>query len=350
MKRKTSLTALVVILAVIVSIGLFLTVFRPHPASTPVVSFSHSMSTLNTKDMNVTQGATVQVNFTFTERFDIPVTIPLESLKIVSYKDTINLNWQAPWNLSIVQERVFNYRLSPNQLTLQPLMSNSTVLTINLADNAPIGSYELALTTGKIKDEISGESFTESIPIEMIVTPKPNVSGTYPTIDTLVPGTRNESSGTIDYWLDNTFEYQMVNGQWETMNSATNATSPGINIPMNCRNDGSSTASFDLIISFTNAVYGGSSNIPRTMIMWNKINDTSAKYSFNIGPHETQSINVSFAIDNNTDHFAVSLSFESSQKLHVESAQKGSAPWQVVYRTLYYGRTGSNLFAPAQIS
>ena len=162
--------------------------------------------------------------------------------------------------------------------------------------------------------------------------------------------TRNEAAGTIDYWLDNTFKYQMVNGQWETMNSATNATSPGINIPINCRNDGSSTASFDLIISFSNAVYGGSSDIPRTMIMWNKINETAAKYSFNVSPNETQSINVSFAIDNNTDHFAVSLSFESSQKLHAESAQKGSQPWQVVYRTLYYNRIGDGPFTPAMIS
>ena len=162
--------------------------------------------------------------------------------------------------------------------------------------------------------------------------------------------TRNEAAGTIDYWLDNTFKYQMVNGQWETMNSATNATSPGINIPINCRNDGSSTASFDLIISFSNAVYGGSSDIPRTMIMWRIINDTSANYSFNVGPHEIQSINVSFAIDNNTDHFAVSLSFESSQHLQVESAQKGNFPWQVVSRTLFYGKIGNNPFAPALIS
>lgn len=158
-------------------------------------------------------------------------------------------------------------------------------------------------------------------------------------------------TGTIDYWFDNTLEYQMVNGQWETVNFSTNVTSPGINIPINCRNDGSSTASFDLIISFTNAVYGGSSDIPRTMIMWGIINDTAAKYSFIVSPHETQSINVSFAIDNNAQHFTVSLSFESSQLLlHAESAQKGSQPWQVVYRSLYYGRIGNNAYAPALIS
>jgi hypothetical protein len=157
-------------------------------------------------------------------------------------------------------------------------------------------------------------------------------------------------AGTIDYWLDNNFEYQQVNGQWETINFATNATSPGINIPINCRNDDASSASFDLIISFTNAVYKGSANIPRTMIMWRIINDTAANYSFNVGPHETQNINVSFAIDNNTDHFAVNLSFESKQFLQVESAQKGSQPWQTVYRSLFYGRIGSNPYHPAMIS
>ncbi len=161
---------------------------------------------------------------------------------------------------------------------------------------------------------------------------------------------QNGTDGTIDYWLDNTLGYRMVNGQWETINLASNATSPGANILINCRNDGSSRASFDLIISFANAVYGGSSNIPRTMIMWNKINDTSAKYSFIVSPHQTQSINVSFAIKDNTDDFTVSLSFESSQPLKVESAQKGSQPWQVVYRSLYYGRTGDDSFVPAMIS
>jgi len=162
--------------------------------------------------------------------------------------------------------------------------------------------------------------------------------------------TQQAAAGTIDYWLDNTFQYQLVNGQWETINSATNATSPGINIPINCRNDGSSTVSFDLIISFTNAVYGGSSEFPRTMIMWSKINDTAANYSFIVSPHQTQNINVSFAIDDNTDHFTVSLSFESSQHLKTESAQKGTQPWQVVYRTLYYNRIGNSAFAPAMIS
>ncbi len=155
--------------------------------------------------------------------------------------------------------------------------------------------------------------------------------------------------GTIDFWLDHTLEYQVVNGQWETIDLATNATSPGLQIPINARNDGSSTASFDLIVSFTNAVYGGSSDVPRTMIMWSKINDTSAKYSFIVSPHQTQSINVSFSIGDNIDHFTVRLFFESSQPLHVEPAQKGSQPWQTVYRSLYFGRTGENAFAPALI-
>ncbi len=156
--------------------------------------------------------------------------------------------------------------------------------------------------------------------------------------------------GTIDYWLGNTLEYQKVDGQWETVNFTNNGTSPGINIPIYCRNDGFSTASFDLIISFTNAIYGGSSDTPRTMIMWGKINDTAARYSFTVSPHQTQSINVSFAIDSSTQSFSVSLSFESTQLLRVESAQKGSVPWDVVYRSLSYSQIGNNTYVPALIN
>ena len=157
-------------------------------------------------------------------------------------------------------------------------------------------------------------------------------------------------NGTIDYWLNDTLKYQLVEGQWQTVDYATNITSPGIYNTINCRNDGSTTASFDLTISFKNAVYGGSSDIPRTMIMWEKINDTAAKYSFNVSPHQTQSINVSFLISNNTQNFNIALSLQSSQPLHVESAQKGTYPWQTVYRTLFYGQSSNNTYWAAHIS
>jgi hypothetical protein len=157
-------------------------------------------------------------------------------------------------------------------------------------------------------------------------------------------------SGTIDYWLEDTMKYQLINGQWQSVNYATNASSLGIYIPVHCRNDGFSVASFDLIISFKNAIYNGSTDEPKTLIAWEKINDTTAKYSYMVNPHSSQSINVSFQIENETKGFVVSLAFQSNQLLQVESAQKGSQPWQTVYRTLYFGQSVNNTYVAAHIS
>ena len=157
-------------------------------------------------------------------------------------------------------------------------------------------------------------------------------------------------NGTIDYWLNDTLKYQLVHSQWQTVDYTTNETSLGIHNTINCRNDGSTTASFNLTISFKNAIYGGSSDIPRTMIMWRKISDTSAQYSFNVSPHQTQSINVSFSIANSTQTFNIALSFQSNQPLHIESAQNGTQPWQTVYRSLFYGQISNNTYVAAHIS
>jgi hypothetical protein len=172
--RKIGAVAIVLIIVIIV-LGAFVC-FRSaiHPASTPVVSYSLNYSPLNTKDMNVSQGTTLLINLNFTSRAYNQMTIPLENLGLVAYSDKIDyLHWDVSnWNSSIIQEKVFNYSFGTSQLDLQPAMSNSTVLTINLAQDAPLGRYELYLNIGSVKDELSGLSYSGSIPIAMIVTPK----------------------------------------------------------------------------------------------------------------------------------------------------------------------------------
>jgi hypothetical protein len=155
--------------------------------------------------------------------------------------------------------------------------------------------------------------------------------------------------GTVNYWLNDTLMYQLVNGEWQTIDYSTNQKSTGIYQTIYCRNDGTTTASFDLIISFHNAFYLGSSDNPKTTISWNKINNTQAKYSFNVPPHTTQNINVAFQI-NETQNFAIDLSFQSNQPLKVESAQYGSQPWETFYRRLMYGQTNENTYVAAHIS
>ena len=153
-----------IVLLVALGVGLSLTVLRPHPVGTPVVSYSYNISPLNTKGMNISQGTTLQANLTFTSKNNQQLSIPIENLKLSTYNEEVET--------SIIQEKVFNYSFSLSHLTLKPSMSNSTILTISLAQDAPIGRYELALNIGKITDRISGLSYTGTIPIEMIVTPK----------------------------------------------------------------------------------------------------------------------------------------------------------------------------------
>lgn len=144
-------------------------------------------------------------------------------------------------------------------------------------------------------------------------------------------------------------KYQLVDGQWESVNYAKNTSAPGLFVPIYARNDGLATASFDLIISFKNAIYNGSSDDQRVMVAWQKINDTAAIYSFTLSPHRSQEINVHFQIENQTETFIIELTFQSNQMLQVESAQKGSQPWQTVYRTLYFGRADLNSYLASHI-
>jgi hypothetical protein len=156
-------------------------------------------------------------------------------------------------------------------------------------------------------------------------------------------------SGTIDYWLEDTMKYQLVDGQWESVNYATNISAPGLLVPIHVRNDGLATASFDLMISFKNAIYNGSSDNQTVMVAWEKINNTAARYYFTINPHRSQEINVYFQIENQTESFIIGLTFQSHQLLQAESAQKGSQPWQTVYRTLYFERADLNSYLAAHI-
>ena len=70
----------------------------------------------------------------------------------MGYTETITSLWGSiGWNKPLVQERVFNYSLSLDKVTLQPFMSNSTIITINLADDAPLGKYSIRVELGNIE-------------------------------------------------------------------------------------------------------------------------------------------------------------------------------------------------------
>ena len=90
--------------------------------------------------VTVAQGVTFQVNITLTSLLDTEISIPLENLLLRFSNYT--LYDSAP------QEKIFNYTFSPNPLTLAPTNSNSSILTVKLAEDAPIDNYTMSIAFG----------------------------------------------------------------------------------------------------------------------------------------------------------------------------------------------------------
>ena len=148
------------------------------PASTPLLLY---ISSISPQIINASQGTTQQVNLTFTSMCSTEIAIPIENLTINGYTIGIsyNVNASSSWSTS-VQETVFNYSFSLNQLILQPFKSNSTMITIQLTDSflqqpTTLGSYSLDINFGKViflsPPEKYDISYSGGFPIAMIVTP-----------------------------------------------------------------------------------------------------------------------------------------------------------------------------------
>ena len=139
-KYLVNVTAIILIV-VFVTILIIGFSFRPTPFSTPVPLLFGEVSSLGEEDMNVSQGSTLQVNVTLTSNTDQELTIPIENLALSGFNNT-------SWGTSIPQNKVFNYTFSASKLVLQPYESNSTVLAVDIADDAPLGQYALSIELG----------------------------------------------------------------------------------------------------------------------------------------------------------------------------------------------------------
>jgi hypothetical protein len=96
---------------------------------------------LSTWRENVTQGSTLKVNVTLISRADQELTIPIENLKLAGFNNTA-------WDNPIPQNKLFNYTFSNNELVLQPNESKSTVLTLEIAEDAPLVQYLFYIELG----------------------------------------------------------------------------------------------------------------------------------------------------------------------------------------------------------
>jgi hypothetical protein len=114
----------------------------PTPINTSIPLLDGEVSSLGEEDMNVIQGSALQINVTLTSKSDQELTIPIEGLKIAAFND-------IEWDTSIKpQNKVLNYTFGASQLVLQPHKSNSTVLTVYMAEDASVGQYALAIALG----------------------------------------------------------------------------------------------------------------------------------------------------------------------------------------------------------
>jgi hypothetical protein len=135
---------------------------------------------------NITQGETHQINYTLIswgcpEQF----TVTIENLTIIkyasfdSYPDG-NFYWEnvSAWEPSIAQDTFFNYSLSSSQLTLQPYLSNSTIMTLEWADNVPTGRYLIAVNISEPEFLTEPSKYDElpGVPVDIIVRVYPKAS------------------------------------------------------------------------------------------------------------------------------------------------------------------------------
>ena len=186
-EKKVLVTVAVVVIAVLVGTIYLGYSSQTHPVSTPILLYNYmvySNTGVFTSTLNASQGLTQQLNLTLTAmNFSPSIAVPIDNIKLTAYNSTINYggNWDTSgWNNSVVQSSVFNYSFSLTALTLQPNKSNSTIITINWARNAPTGRYTAEINLGNVKFLSTqgkyDQSYGSSIWLGIVITPIVNLT------------------------------------------------------------------------------------------------------------------------------------------------------------------------------
>ena len=112
----------------------------PVPSYKPIPVIAPSLDPADYEETNTTQGATFQQTLTVLSTAAIQIQIPL-SLKLTGYNN-------SAYASSAPQEEIFNYTFNPNVLDLNPDENQSSILTVEVADDAPLGKYVLNVELG----------------------------------------------------------------------------------------------------------------------------------------------------------------------------------------------------------
>jgi hypothetical protein len=117
----------------------------------PLIHFERDYLTPNY--INLTQSSIFSLNLTIYSSSDKELSIPLSfTLYIVrNGTDGEELN---------PEEIGFEYNLDPNLLILEPYGSNSSLIIVDLHEDAPVGEYQFYVHTGNSEEtHVGGTSF-----------------------------------------------------------------------------------------------------------------------------------------------------------------------------------------------
>jgi hypothetical protein len=138
--RKRYLVALITAAVVVVVVTVFLVRSVEPPAETAALIEVAVESGGASAGWNVTRGEAFTVNVTVSSVADKELSVPLG----LTLENLENVGWLSP----VPASAVFNFTYSPDVLVLQPHGSGSSVLTVNLAGDAPVGAYVFYVELG----------------------------------------------------------------------------------------------------------------------------------------------------------------------------------------------------------
>jgi hypothetical protein len=116
---------------------------------------------LTPKD-NLTQGMTFLVNVTVYSETDKELAIPLTLILYLRYLDGADRRQEL-----YPEETGFTYSFEPNLVILEPYGSNSSLLTVEFDEDAPVGTYNFWVKFGNVE-----EHHVDSIWFSVDVNPK----------------------------------------------------------------------------------------------------------------------------------------------------------------------------------
>ncbi len=149
MRRRFILVLVIATILASIVVTFFIRSAEP-PDEAPLLIAIDLESSVPLRGGNITQGMAFTVNITISSFSDKELTIRLG----LSLKGLENVGWMPP----LTEEEVFGSAFEPNPLILHPHGSNSSLLTINLADDAPLGAYVFNVELGDSQETRVEES------------------------------------------------------------------------------------------------------------------------------------------------------------------------------------------------